>query len=160
MTGAAVIHVERAFGPTTEVRALVGALDTELSALSPPEQRHGLALDAIFEPHVRFFLAYRDDLTVGCGGLAFFPDFAEVKRMFVRPEARGTGAADAIMARLVGAAAEAGLTVLRLETGANFARAIGFYRRWGFSPCSIFEPYASKPPHTVAASLFLERLIA
>jgi GNAT superfamily N-acetyltransferase len=160
VTGAGPIRVERVFGPTEEVRALVGALDSELSGLSPPEQRHGLALDAIFEPHVRFFLAYRNDLPVGCGGIAFFSDFAEVKRMYVRPEARGAGAADGIMVKLIGEAAEAGFAVLRLETGANFARAISFYRRWGFSPCLIFEPYASKPPYTVAASLFLERAIA
>lgn len=160
MTAEDLFRTERVYGPTAEVRALVGALDAELSALTPPEQRHGLALDAMFEPHVRFFLAYRSDFPIACGGVAFFSDFAEVKRMYVRPEARGAGAADTIMAKLIAEAAGAGFAVLRLETGASFARAIGFYRRWGFSPCSVFEPYASKPPHTVATSLFLERPVA
>jgi hypothetical protein len=74
-----------------EIRALIAELDTTLSAEYPPEQRHGLALDAIFQPHLRFFLARLDGGTVGCGGVALFADFAEVKRMYVRRAARRGG---------------------------------------------------------------------
>jgi hypothetical protein len=43
-------------------------------------QRHGLSIEQLFEPHVRFFVARLDGLAVGCGGVAFFNDYAEVKR--------------------------------------------------------------------------------
>ena len=153
MTGTVV---EPAAGPTDEVRRLVGELDAELSQHYPPEQRHGLTLDAIFAPHVRFFVARADGRPAGCGGVAFFDGFAEVKRMYVRPEARGRGVADAILARLVTEVSAAGLPLLRLETGVQQQAAIRFYQRLGFTPCGAFEPYVSMPPHEVASSVFLE----
>ena len=88
---------------------MVGALDDELAANYAPEQQHGLALDAIFQPQVRFFLARTQESAVGCGGVALFADFAEIKRMYVRPQSRGQGVAEAIVARLTAEALEAGL---------------------------------------------------
>ena len=125
--------------------------------LDVPEQRHGLALDAIFEPHIRFFVALREGRAVGCGGVALFTNFAEVKRMYVRPEVRGQGVADAIMTCLVAETRNARLSVLRLETGTKSFAAIHFYRKCGFRDCPAFAPYASLPPHRIAASVFLER---
>jgi putative acetyltransferase len=148
------IEIERVRAATPEVRALIEELDRELSEHYAPEQRHGLALDAIFEPHLRFLVARLGGVAVGCGGIALFPDFAEVKRMYVRTGARGRGVADAILARLAADAMEAGVPVLRLETGAHQAAAIRFYRRCGF------EPYSSMPPQAVATSVFLEKRLS
>lgn len=145
--------------PDDDVRQLVGELDDELGALYPPEQRHGLDMDAIFAPHIRFFLVHRDGTAVGCGGVALFGDFAEVKRMYVRPGARGQGVADAIMAQLVAVTREAGLAILRLETGNRSLAALSFYRRAGFHACAAFQPYDSLPQAEVAGSAFLERRI-
>jgi putative acetyltransferase len=111
------ILIEPAPTATDEVRALVEELEAVLSAEYPREQRHGLSLDAIFQPPIRFFLARLDGVAVGCGGVALFPDFAEVKRMYVRDAVRGRGVAQALLARLETTAADAGLSVLRLETG-------------------------------------------
>jgi putative acetyltransferase len=99
------------------VRALIGELQRVLSAEYPPEQRHGLTLEAIFEPHIRFFLARLNGNAIGCGGVALFADFAEVKRMYVREAARGRGVAQALLKRLETEARDAGLSALRLETG-------------------------------------------
>jgi len=111
------VRIEAAPTATEEVISLVGELETVLSAAYPPEQRLGLALDAIFQPHIRFFLARLRGAAVGCGGVALFSDFAEVKRMYVRDVARGKGVADAIVARIEQEVRDAGLSVLRLETG-------------------------------------------
>jgi putative acetyltransferase len=143
--------------PSEEIRQLIGELNAELGALYTPEQRHGLALEAIFQPHIRFFLARKDEHAVGCGGVALFANFAEVKRMYVRPESRGQGVADAIMARLMAETRAAGLSLLRLETGTLSFAAIHFYRKCGFRDCAAFDPYASLPPNRIAASAFLER---
>ncbi len=143
--------------PTDEVRQLVSELDAELGALYRPEQRHGLALEAIFAPHIRFFIARRNGLPLGCGGVALFPDFAEVKRMYVHPGARGTGVADALMARLMAESRQAGHAILRLEAGAQSPAAVRFYRRSGFCECAVFGDYAALPPSQISASVFMER---
>jgi putative acetyltransferase len=108
------ITVELVPDATDEVRALIGELDRILSAEYTPEQRHGLALDAIFKPDIRFFLARLNGTAVGCGGVAFFAEFAEVKRMYVRDVARGRGVAQALLARIEREAREAGFVLLKL----------------------------------------------
>jgi putative acetyltransferase len=157
------LEIERVQSPTDEVRVLIEALDRELAANYPADQRHALALAAIFQPHVRFLTARLNGEAVGCGGVALFADFAEVKRMYVRPDARGQGrghgrggVADAIMARLINEALDAGLGTLRLETGTEQAAAIRFYQRCGFARCDPFGPYALMPPKAISTSVFME----
>jgi putative acetyltransferase len=154
-----VIAVELVPEPTEEVRVLVGELEAELAALYSAEQRHGLALEAIFQLHIRFFVARLDGEPAGCGGVALFSDFAEVKRMYVRLPMRGRGIADAIMARLEAETRASGLRLLRLEGGTQSYASHRFYERVGFRPCPPFEPYASMPPHSIATSIFLEKTL-
>jgi putative acetyltransferase len=154
------IRLERGLGATPEIRALIGELDAELGASCTPEQRHGLKLEALFAPHIRFYVAWTEDGPQGCGGVALFCDFAELKRLYVRPAARGKGIAEAILQRLTADATQAGLTLLRLETATLQTRALRFYRRCGFQPCGAFKSYASMPPLAIAASIFMEKTIA
>ena len=151
------ITVELVREPTDDVRALIGELDRILSAEYTPEQRHGLPLDAIFKPDIRFFLARSKGAAVGCGGVAFFTDFAEVKRMYVRDVARGSGAARALLARIEREAREAGFLLLKLETGVRQSAALRFYEREGFQPCPPFGAYATMAPQAVATSVFLQK---
>lgn len=134
------IAVERALNATVEVKVLIGELDSVLAENYTPEQRHGLSLDAIFQPHIHFYIARLEGRAVGCGGVALFSEFAEIKRMYVRDGSRGQGIADAIIETLTTDALNAGLSLLRLETGTEQAAAIRFYRRCGFQTCAIFEP--------------------
>jgi putative acetyltransferase len=146
--------------PNDTIRALIAELEDILSAEYPPEQRHGLPLEAIFQPHVRFFVATLDGAPAGCGGVALFDGFAEVKRMYVRPAARGQGVARAILERIEAETRGANLTVLRLETGAKQTDALRLYRRYGFTECPPFGDYALLPPHTISTSIFLEKPVA
>jgi putative acetyltransferase len=158
------VTIERATAPTDDVRALVGELEEALAAEYLPEQRHGLALDALFRPNIHFFVARGDAgegaAAVGCGGVALFADFAEVKRMYVRPPARGLGVAEALLARVEAATREAGLAHLRLETGDRQTAAIRFYERMGFSRCAAFGTYAAMPAASILTSLFFEKRLA
>lgn len=153
------VQIEAALSATDEVRALVGELETVLAAEYPPEQRHGLAIDAIFQPHIRFFLARRHGAAVGCGGVALFGDFAEVKRMYVRDTARGKGVADAILARIEEEVRSSGLSVMRLETGDRQIAAMRFYARTGFRTCPVFGDYALMEPQSIATSVFMEKRV-
>jgi putative acetyltransferase len=152
--------IECATAPTDDVRALIGELEEDLAAGYPPEQRHGLAVDAIFQPHIRFFLAREGGAAIGCCGVALFDDFAELKRMYVRPGARGRGVAEALLARVEEVTGEAGLTRLRLETGDRQLAAMRFYAREGFTECGSFGAYAAMPPAHIATSVFYEKRIA
>lgn len=154
------VRIELAPGATDEVRLLIGELEAVLAAEYPPEQQHGLPIDAIFQPHVRFFLARRDGAAVGCGGVALFADFAEVKRMYVQDSARGQGIADAILARIEQEARDAGLGLLRLETGERQIAAMRLYARFGFRECAAFGEYAAMAPYAIATSVFLEKQLS
>jgi putative acetyltransferase len=157
MSRDAAIEIERIATATDDVRLLIGELDQVLAAEYLPEQRHGLALEALFEPHIRFFLARLSGAAIGCGGMALFDDFAEVKRMYVRETARGRGAAQALLTRIETEARVAGFGVLRLETGERQAAALRFYARAGFQPCSAFGDYTAMCPEAIATSIFMEK---
>jgi putative acetyltransferase len=154
---AEALAVELVSSATDDVRTLVTELDQILSAEYPPEQRHGLRLEAIFEPNIRFFLGRLNGVPVGCGGVALFADFAEVKRMYVRDVARGRGVASALLARIEKETRDAGLGLLRLETGIRQIAALRFYQREGFGICGPFGAYATMAPHAVATSAFLQK---
>jgi len=151
------IAVEYLSGPTQDARELVAELDEVLGALYEPHQRHGLTIEQVFEPNIRFFIARLGDEAVGCGAVALFDDYAEVKRMYTREGARGRGVGRALLARIEEEARDAGKPMLRLETGIHQRAAIGLYERCGFRRCGAFGHYAGLPPHMIAASLFYEK---
>ena len=82
---------------------------------------------------------------VGCGALKFHPDApAELKRMWVAPEARGIGLGRQILGNLERLAWDWGARVVRLETNRALGEAIALYRGSGFREVAAFndEPYA------------------
>jgi putative acetyltransferase len=160
MRPAAPLVVELVRTPTDDVRALVHELETELAAEYSPEQRHGLKLEAIFAPHVRFFIARLQGEAIGCGGVALFADFAEVKRMYVRAAFRGRGGAQALLARIEAETLAAGLRTLRLETGDRQAAALRVYETAGFHPCGAFGDYVALEPAAISTSLFFEKQLS
>lgn len=143
--------------PTDDARALVDDLERSLASEYAAEQRHGLPLDALFQPHIAFFIARLDGVAVGCGGVAFFAGFGEVKRMYVREAARGRGIAQALLARIETAMRERGLSILRLETGDRQVAAMRLYERAGFRECAAFGDYCHMPPEATTTSRFYEK---
>ena len=153
------IELEHLQSPTDDARALIGELDAELNGEYAPEQRHGLSLERVFSPGILFFIARLDGNPAGCGAVALDDGFAEVKRMYVRPAARGRGVAQAILARLEAEARAHGVTRLALETGDEQHAAIRFYERAGFTRCAAFGAYASMPPPAIRRSVFFDKPI-
>ncbi|MET4782187.1 GNAT family N-acetyltransferase [Glaciihabitans sp. UYNi722] len=90
-----------------------------------------------------FFVVFDDDgAAIGCGGLRQLDDTeAEIKRMFVQPESRGTGASTAILERLEQEGRVRGLGRLVLETGNRQPDAIRFYQRQGYTRIPNFGYY-------------------
>jgi len=90
-----------------------------------------------------FFVAFdENDNPLGCGGLRQRDDTeAEIKRMFVAPEHRGSGVSTAILRRLEQHGRERGWARLVLETGDQQPDAIRFYTREGYERIPNFGYY-------------------
>jgi GNAT superfamily N-acetyltransferase len=99
------------------------------------------------------FVLARDaeGVAVGCGGLRpldlgpLEPEGAELKRMYVVPESRGTGVADVLLDALEEQAGQHGWRTLRLATGERQPDAIRFYARAGYAEIPPFGPYVGVP---------------
>jgi len=89
LAGPMSITIKRVVAATLEVHDLIDELNDVLGAAYESHRRHGLSVEQLFEPQVYFFLAQLDGFAVGCGGVAVFEDYAEVKWMYTRPVARG-----------------------------------------------------------------------
>eukprot|EP01032_Pedospumella_encystans_P038602 gene38602-43745_t len=115
-----------------EIIALIADLDAYQLTLYPPESVYALDLASLKQPNVLFAVARNaDGAAVGCGALVVTPQFAEVKRMYVRPEARGQGLAKRMLSLLEQEAAQRGSTQYTLETGPSQPEAIALYERLG-----------------------------
>lgn len=90
-----------------------------------------------------FLVAVGDgDEAVACGALrGLDADSAEIKRMYVVPELRGSGVAAGVLRALESAAAERGWRTVRLETGTEQPDAQRFYRREGYREIPLFGSY-------------------
>ncbi|HTC11962.1 MAG TPA: GNAT family N-acetyltransferase [Acetobacteraceae bacterium] len=139
--------------PNADVRALLAELNATRAVDDDADQRHGLALEQLFQPSIGLFIARLDRAPVGCGGVALFDDDAEVTRMDVRPTVRGRGVAKALLAQLADEARAAGLSVLRLETRVHQREAMGFYERFGFTRYVAFGRDAAMPSNAIARSV-------
>ena len=154
-----MITLEHLTKPTDDARALIDELDADLRGPYDPDQHHGFSIDRVFASGLLFFVAKLDGKAVGCGGIAFDDGYAELKRMYVRPTARGRGVAQAVLERLEAEARAKGFNRLTLETGDVQHAAIKVYERAGFTVCKPFGEYLSLPPHTIERSVFMEKRI-
>ncbi len=71
--------------------------------------------------------------------------YGEVKRMFVRPEARGNGVASKLIQALESAACDRGCRKFLLETGPYQQQALAFYAKQGHARCGAFGSYPEHP---------------
>jgi ribosomal protein S18 acetylase RimI-like enzyme len=132
--------------PDTEVsKELIAELDALLNPNYPPESRHGYSAEKLIQQKVAFFVIYADGVPAGCGGVQIFPDYAELKRMYVRPRFRGLGLGKRMVTHLSEYAAERGVKVLRLETGVSQLEAISLYESFGFRRIPPFGDYFEDP---------------
>ncbi len=97
-------------------------------------------------PRGYFLVAVLDGEDAGCGGIKFFDNFAEVKRMWVDPERRGEGLGRRILEELENVAAEAGYSRIRLDTHDSLDEAKGLYLRAGYREIPRYNenPYAQR----------------
>lgn len=135
---------------TPEVSALIHELDRYMIAMYPAESNHLVDVEVLARPNVRFFAAKARDSFQGCGAIMIHgSDYAEVKRVFVSPAARGLGLGRLILEKLEQAARKEGLTVLRLETGIYQPEALKMFESFGFERRGAFGDYPADDPYSV-----------
>lgn len=102
------------------------------------------------------FVARRDGEALGCAALVQHEGGSgEIKRLFVRQEARGAGVGGLLLDAVERRAAGRGLARLQLETSLRLAAATALYLRRGYRVGARFGDYPDHPD-----SLFLERELA
>jgi putative acetyltransferase len=132
---------------TPDVQALCVAQQAEMLELYEGEADIGPTREAaMFVPPDGIFVVVRDGgRAVACGGIARFDATrGEVKRMYVVPEARGSGLGRRVLDELERHARALGYDALVLETGDRQAAALGLYTSAGFERIPCYPPYDSR----------------
>jgi putative acetyltransferase len=131
---------------TAAATQLIMELQAVLEPLYAPESRHGFSIEKLLSQEVAFFVSRYDGVPAGCGGIKLFgTEYAEVKRMYVRPQFRGHGLGKAMLIHLASYSTQHGISVLRLETGIHQTEAIGLYEQFGFQRIPPFGDYFDDP---------------
>jgi putative acetyltransferase len=129
--------------------------DAYAASLYPAESNHLVDISTLEQPTVSFFVARRDGAIVGCCALVEAGDgTAEIKRMFVDPEARGLQIGKRLLTALEATAEKLGIIAIRLETGIYQPEAIGLYKAFGYAERTPFGSYRPDP-----LSLFMEKKV-
>jgi putative acetyltransferase len=138
-----------------DVRRIIAESGAYLQVLYPSESNHVIDVDALAAPDAVFLVARRAGEILG--SIAFriiAPGHAEIKRMFVRAEARGKGVGRRLLEALEDEARRRNVNRISLETGIRQPEAIGLYRASGYQDCPPFGTYRCDP-----LSLFMTKCL-
>ena len=154
----------------TLIRPAAGPADVAAVRALFDEYAHEIATDLCFQgfaqerdglpgayapPRGRLLVAEQDGVIAGCIALRPLEDgTAEMKRLYLRPGARGTGLGRRMALTLIAEAEGAGYERLRLDTLPAMSAAIAMYRDLGFRE---IPPYRHNP---VPGALFFERRLS
>ena len=147
-----MIIVERTDPHDPQAIALLQASHALMQSLFPPEDNAYLSIDELCGTDVHFFAARRETILRGTGALVVKDGYGEIKSMFVDPDARGQGVANAILRTLGDLAHKTGLVEMKLETGNTLRAAHKLYERHGFVLCGPFGDYNAN-----ASSIFMKK---
>ena len=87
-------------------------------------------------------VAYQDDEPVGCGCFRHYDETtAEVKRMYVKDNKRGSGIASGVLNELEKWAKELSYQAIVLETGSLQHEALALYKKTGYEGIETYPPY-------------------
>lgn len=97
-------------------------------------------------PGGQFLVALTGRQVVGCAGIRRHTDHvAELKRMYVEPEARGLGIARSMITHLESVARQQGYNEMWLETGTEQPEAMSLYESCGYRPIDPYGAFRHSP---------------
>jgi GNAT superfamily N-acetyltransferase len=140
------ILITRQRPDTADASALIAELDAQLAAVYPAQSRHGFSVQKLIDQRVDFFVMRCDETPAACGGImSVANEYAEIKRMYVRPAFRRRGCGRRMLQHLADHARARSLPLLRLETGVHQREALRLYETAGFRPIPPFGAYRDDP---------------
>lgn len=146
------IHMELADPRHPDLRQLLLTGHTAMQALFPAKRQTRFSVEPLLADGVHVIVARAEGRAVGCCALFLGGAFAELKKLYVVPEARRRGAADQLVAQAEAFAKDAGFAQLKLETGVTLSAAHRLYARRGFTRCDAFGNHVAS-----SESLFLAK---
>jgi len=139
-----------------EILRLLDLSDAYAASLYPAESNHLVDVPMLEKPSVVFLVARKEAAVVGCCALVEAADgTAEIKRMFVDPNARGLRIGRHLLESILEQARCRGIGIVRLETGIRQPEAIALYRAYGFAQVAAFGSYKPDP-----LSIFMEKRLS
>lgn len=140
----AMIHLDIEDPTTVDAawcfKQYLGELNDRFDGGFGPDRSISANAHELTEPRGVLIVAIRCGEPIGCGALKFGDNrIAELKRMWVAPEVRGSGVGRRILIELERLAAEAGIDVVRLETNRALNEAISLYRASGYKEVNPFK---------------------
>lgn len=120
---------------------------------TPAENVYRLDISSLCHPNVLFAVVRGPaGAAVGCGAVVIKQEYGEIKRVYLRPQARGQGVARRLMDALEAKAVQSGCKTLVLETGPAQPEALTLYRGMGYQCRGPFGDYPDDP-----FSIFMEK---
>ncbi|WP_339710093.1 GNAT family N-acetyltransferase [uncultured Kriegella sp.] len=136
-----MVSIERTNSKNQDFKKLVVLLDAYLRITDGDEHAFYNQYNTI-ENLQEVVVIYSENLAVGCGAIKpYDSDTAEIKRMFVLPEARGKGLATQILTALEQWAGELNYKKCILETGKRQPEAIALYTKAGYTVIPNYGQY-------------------
>ena len=154
---------------TPAIADLIAQLDRWQLSLYPEASNHLVPVSELAELAERgernergaYFVAAREGQAVlGCGAVTYHRDpqehgaYGEIKRVFVRADARRRGVSRIVMAALEENARQRKVRRMRLETGVRQPEAIELYTSLGYRRRAPFGDYPDDP-----LSVFMEKTL-
>ncbi len=146
------IEIRRAEILSTAAQNLILALESEMLKLYPEDAEDAatdhftLGADDVAVGRGAFMIGYTANTPVACGAIRLLnPETAEIKRMYVVPQARGQGIAGRLLDVLESEARHLGAREIVLETGPRQPEAISLYSRAGFVEIEGFGKFKDHP---------------
>lgn len=136
------MEIKRTTKADPHFQELVQLLDAELAKRDGEENLFYAQFNGITELKHAIVL-YLEDQPIGCGAFKPFDEQSvEVKRMYVRENARGKGIAGQVLSALETWAKELGYRQAVLETGKRQPEAIRLYQKNEYQRIENYGPYA------------------